>query len=473
MPNGVGQVAVISTQPTGTGDFSLSGAMTLGTFQYNNPNSNNGGQPRSLNGSGGVITFQTSSGNALFWMQSGELAMSNLGISFVLNSTTEWRMDGFGEVGGVVSGTGGILKTGAAQLWLNGTNNSYTGLNTISGGYLTGISIANNGVNSSYGRGNFSMSNGGTLQYFGATASTDRTFSLGTGGGVIDLFNASGTSLTLTGIVSGSGSLTFNATSGKTLVLSGNNSYTGGTFIQGGTIQLGASERLSNTGDLTIASNSTFDLSTFNETVRAVQGNGSGVGINGTGTLTASSFTFDGGGVTANLAGSASLTKNSTNTLILTGANTYSGGTFITGGTLSLVSSERLANSGSITISNGATLQLGGTETVGSVSMTSGTISSGSLVGTAYNFDSGTVSSNLGGSAALTKNGTGTLTLSGTSTFTGGTAVNQGTLQLNAAASLSGSTVNNGIVRFQQGTTATFGGTISGTGSLEKLVVAY
>jgi autotransporter-associated beta strand protein len=83
-----------------------------------------------------------------------------------------------------------------------------------------------------------------------------------------------------------------------------------------------------------------------------------------------------------------------------------------------------------------------------------------------------TVSSEITGSNGITKTGNGTLILTGTKTYTGGTTVSGGTLQLGDGTingSVAGDAVNNATVAFNNGSAQTFGGEISGTGSLTKI----
>jgi fibronectin-binding autotransporter adhesin len=85
--------------------------------------------------------------------------------------------------------------------------------------------------------------------------------------------------------------------------------------------------------------------------------------------------------------------------------------------------------------------------------------------------DSATWSKDLSGTGSLIKDGTGTLVLVGTNTYTGGTAINKGTLQIGnggTAGSIVGDVKDNGALVFDRSDDVTFGGRISGTGSLEQ-----
>ena len=137
------------------------------------------------------------------------------------------------------------------------------------------------------------------------------------------------------------------------------------------------------------------------------------------------------------ISGTGSLGKTGAGTLILHGANSYSGGTTLSGGVLQ---------------GDAASLQ--------------GTIlDNGALV-----FDQGgdgVFHGAVSGSGSLTKRGAGTLTLTAANTYGGGTAIEAGALR-GDADSLHGDIVNNASLIFDQSADATFGGVISGSGTLTK-----
>jgi fibronectin-binding autotransporter adhesin len=150
--------------------------------------------------------------------------------------------------------------------------------------------------------------------------------------------------------------------------------------------------------------------------------------------------------VAPTIAGSGGNLVMQSGTLILSGTNTYTGGTTISGGTLQL---GRGGPTGSI---------------VGNV------IDNAALV-----FDRSntvTVGGAITGTGSLSKIHTGTLILTGTNTYTGGTTINVGTLQIGnglLAGSIVGNVTDNAALVFDRSDGVTFGGTISGTGSLTQM----
>ena len=159
--------------------------------------------------------------------------------------------------------------------------------------------------------------------------------------------------------------------------------------------------------------------------------------------------TAAGTGMTAIIAsvlqGSTQVVKDDLGTLVLTGANTYTGGTTISAGTLQL--------------GNGGT--------------------SGSILGDVA--DSGTLAFNrsdivafpglISGSGGLTQAGTGTTILTAANSYSGGTTIAAGTLQLGnggTSGSILGNVTDNGTLAFDRSDTVSFPGVISGSGGLAQ-----
>ena len=150
-----------SLSKSGTGTITLSGTNTYtgattvsaGTLQIGN-----GGTTGSLANNGGIVDNS----------------------SVIFN-----RSDAY-NYGGAISGTGTVTKLGAGTLTLSGVS-SYSGGTDIQNGTLSGNSIANQGSNSAFGTGNFSIASGAKLEYTGPDASTNRNISLGAGGGLLSV----------------------------------------------------------------------------------------------------------------------------------------------------------------------------------------------------------------------------------------------------------------------------------------------
>ena len=168
------------------------------------------------------------------------------------------------------------------------------------------------------------------------------------------------------------------------------------------------------------------------------------------------------------ISGSGGLVKQGTGTMTLTGASSYGGATNTNAGTLQAGAANTLSASSAHTVSAGAVLDLNNfNQTVGSLAG-AGNVTLGSATLTAGGDNTSTTFSGvISGSGGLVKQGTGTMTLTGANSYSGGTTVSAGALQGNTA-SLQGNIVNNAAVTFDQATTGTYAGSMSGSGSLTK-----
>ncbi len=198
-----------------------------------------------------------------------------------------------------------------------------------------------------------------------------------------------------------------------TLVLAGNNTYTGGTTISAGTLQLGNGGTSGSVAG-NILNNSTL---AFN---RSDTANYAGV-----------------------ISGNGAVQQVGLGTTALTGTNTYSGITTILNGTLQ--------------VGNGGT-----TGTLGSGTVTVTT--PGTL---AFNrSDTNTYGGVVSGTGKLAQNGSGTTVLTGANTYTGDTIINAGTLQVGSGGAISGHVTNNGVLSFNSNSYG-YSGVISGSGSVQ------
>ncbi len=335
-----------------------------------------------------------------------------------------------GTFDNAIGGSGNVVKSGADTLTLSGSN-SYTGGTTISGGTLVASNVE------ALGTGD--VTNNATLE-------------LNTGGDFIN--NIGGT-----GRVEKSGD--------DTLTLSGTNSYTGGTTISGGTLVATNVEALGS-GDVT--DDATLELNTGGTFDNAISGSGqvvksgdkmltlsgansySGGTLISDGTLVASNVealgTGDvtnnatlalntGGDFTNNISGSGQVVKSGDDTLTLSGANSYTGGTTISGGTLVATNVDAL---GTGDVTDNATLELN---------------------------TGGTFDNAISGSGQVVKSGDDTLTLSGANSYTGGTLISGGTLVATSVEALgSGDVTDNAVLELNTG--GTFDNAISGSGQVVK-----
>ncbi len=323
---------------------------------------------------------------------------------------------------GVISGSFGLEKTGAGTLGLASAN-TYTGLTTVSNGYIQ----LQDGVSSQYGSiaGDIALT-GGSL----ALVRTDSAMNL-TG-------NISGTGQVYSDFLFGSG------------VLSGNNTFSGGVFLFGGTLKAGSSNAFGS-GIIGGMPGTLLDLNGFDVTVGGLSGgqydlDGRLLTLAGT-TGYASGSTFTAGNLT--LANGSQqvfdgVDLSPISTLTVNGSAVFFGSSNIAADTIALGSTgtlniEGVGTSGYVApeISGSGAIALGDRrlETGGSNANTtlSGTIS--------------------GFNGSLKKVGSGTLTLSGTNTFTGGIEVAGGTLSLasNGAAGTGSITTTGSVIDYGAG----------------------
>jgi len=204
--------------------------------------------------------------------------------------------------------------------------------------------------------------------------------------------------------------------------------------------------------------------------------NANNVILNGANTITVNNIgagigTLNLGGVVSEAVAGSNLTKAGTGTLLLSGANTYTGVTTVNAGVLALDGGAAIADNNSVVMANVATaiLQLLSSETIGSLAgggATGGNTNLGAFTlttgGNGATTSYGGIMSGTGG--GLTKRGAGVFTLTGANSFTGATLVEAGTLELGGTA---GSIANtSGITVGSAGNTATLLASRTGTHAL-------
>jgi autotransporter-associated beta strand protein len=344
-----------------------------------------------------------------------------------------------------IIGTGGLTKAGPGTLQLTGAN-SYTGATTVNAGTLTATGASALGAST----GALTVANPNTgagtnvVLNLSATATTTKgslsgsisppssgtnTATINNGG---QLFTINQTNVgTFPGVIAGTGGFALGSLSTNVLTLAGANTYAGGTTVNAGTLAYGASNVLADGGAVNVAGG-TLNVGAFNDTVGAVTLT-SGTITGTTGTLTGASYGVQGGTISAKLGGTAALTKTGAGAFVTISApQSYTGGTNVNAGNLNLGAGGSLADTGAVTV-NGGTFNMGTvSDTVGAVTLASGSIlgTNATLTAPSFAVQSGSISANLAGTgaAAMTKSTAGTVTLSGANSYPGGTAVNGGTL---------------------------------------------
>ena len=205
-----------------------------------------------------------------------------------------------------ISGSGSVEKSGAGKITLTGSN-SYAGLTTIHQGELEigdGANVGNLGTNNVINNALLTFNRNDAVDY--------------------------------AAVISGTGAL--KKLEAGTLTLTGDNSFSGGTTILGGTVQIG---------------------------------NGGTSGAIGSGAITnEGTLAFhrsDNLLVPGGISGSGEVHQNGSGTLTVSGASTYTGATRVNAGRLLTDGANVLSDASAVTVSQGATLQLGGNDGIGSL----------------------------------------------------------------------------------------------------------
>jgi autotransporter-associated beta strand protein len=377
----------------------------------------------------------------------GGLDLPTIGSNITLNGNVSFgALNGNGggtmTLNGTISETGGsrgITKifngTGNSALILAG-NNTFTGGVTINGGV---VQVSNPGALNSTTPNTVTLNASGTsgqpaprLRLNGNSITVNGLNSTG-----VNAFNTAivennhatlpatltvnvATNPNFDGILQNGGAATLSlvTTGSGTLILSNDSTYTGSTTLNGGTLQIGANTATGSISGTSGVSGVGGTLLDFNRTA---------------------DLTF-----AVPVTGSVGLTQDGTNTLKLTGANTYSGATNINAGTLLVASGLNsggavnvnangtlAANSsiGNVTTASGSSVRPGAAATDGSA----GTIAMNTLTASGGDFRM-----DIGGDLI---NVTGLAHYTGPTTITPTAAVTAGTYTLLNAGTL---TIDNG-----------------------------
>ncbi len=247
------------------------------------------------------------------------------------------------------------------------------------------------------------VGNSGGLAFNGPWNCGTNAANLGCGGAAANV-------ITIGGAISGTAGFTkYNP---GTLILTGANTYSGGTTVSAGTLQVGNGGAGGVLGSGDIANNAAL---TFMRS----------------GTVSVSDV----------ISGAGTLTQAGSGTLMLSGANGYSGATTVSAGTLQLGAANAIPSGSPVKVNSSATLDLNGFSPAltslagaGNVINNNGTLTvDGNLTTAGLNTTYSCISGSIGGSGTLDKQGTHAMSLRGASTFSGGLVqLEAGTLSVGA-----------------------------------------
>lgn len=448
-----------------------------------------------------------------------------LAVPIALTATETFHIAGATliDITGVISGTlFGINKTGPGTLAYNSAGNTYNGPTTISGGTLrlnasnqivdtTSVSVklgAAFDVNDNFETiTNLTLTGGavntgvGALTLFGNITS----IAAGSASTIHGLLNMSAVTPTLTvnnGAAANDLVIAASIAAGSlkkagagTLVLADvNNSYSGTTSVTAGVLNVTNSAALGS-GPVVVSAGATLQLdgdglafnnaltlgSTAGATLKNLSGSNSWSGpitdaftsaIN----VTAGTLTMSG-----QISGAGGLTKSGAGTLVLPGANSYTGVTTVSAGILDVQTPAALGNNTTVTVAAAGLLQIDGdgldfskilnlSGTLASINgnnIWSGKISALAAAST-VNVGTGnslTLRGIISGAGGLTvnKSGSGTLILTNANNYAGATAIKAGIVIVRTKMAL-GSTTG--------ATTVTSGATLQVDGGVTGLIIA-
>ncbi len=352
------------------------------------------GNALQLTGTSPVVTLDATNGSSFTYSVAQPLTLAS-DTTFTGAGTAAFDFDA------VISGAGGLVKSGAATLTLTAAN-TYAGITTISAGTL---SVGNSGPTGTVGAG--PVVNNATLN-----------------------FRRSDTALVMPNVISGTGALTFNGANAGLVTLSGANTFAGAVTMNSGGLRITNSAALGTGAKMISVINgtngnsnlrldgsggnivlpATLSFTTVNNagTIFNEAGNNSIAGnftftsgggntrfVVNAGTLTLSgtcapnttnrNLALDGAGngtfsgVLANGTGAntVGMVKDGTGTWTVSGANTFTGATAINVGTL--VVNGSIATGGTVTVASGATLA--GTGTIAAATTVNGNHAPGVAAG--------------------------------------------------------------------------------------------
>jgi fibronectin-binding autotransporter adhesin len=468
------------TATASTGTTTLDGTLGATTVNVSGGTVNLGANDRLANGA----TVNVSSGALGMGTRTDTVGTLNMSGGSVTGSTgNKLTAATYNLTGGTIGANlgAGTLNANSGAATLNGTADAATV--NVGGGALTLGSAARLFTNAAV-----TVSNSGTLTLGGnetisSLAGTNGTLALGANTLTVSSGNFGS-------LITGTNGVLIKIGDG-TLTLSGVNTYTGGTLLNGGTLDADNSSAFG-TGSVTVAATTTLDLLSHNITNLIINNGGTILSTGTVSDVVASNGTTSIGGsdsVVVEASGSATVDVSGSNVTVsnVSGSAVVNvGGTdatvdTVSGGTVTLSNTAtgsrvNTASAGTVnanaagvnvgTVSNTATVNVGGAN--GRVTtLAGGTVNAnaaglvitnktgGNLAvsnGVSVALRSGSSAGVISGAGGITKQGATTLTLSGNNTYSGATTVEQGKLIVNGSVANSAVTVQSGATLGGSGT---------------------
>src|SRR5579883_2439005 len=494
----------------GTGSLTLSGTNTYtgattigsGTTLFIGADANLGTAPGSATTNDLNINGGTLETTATFTLNANRGITLSGGGTFWTAGATNLTYNG------IIAGSGGFTKNGSGGgtfgLLILGGANTFSGQVTLSAGTLQAaaaniipstdiVGLAN--ATDSFNLNNFNQSIGSI--YGGGTTAGQGSVSLGSATLTINQTLPE----TYQGIISGTGSIVKQG--GATLILGVNNSYSGTTTINAGTLSISADSSLGTAPGSVTANSIIFGGGTLETTASFTLNSNRGITLTsgaGGGTISVDpTFTTTYNGIIAGTNAADTFTQAGTGTLILGGVSTYAGPTSISAGTIKDGIANALPTTTALSVAG--TLDLNAfNQQVASVTG-SGTVtdSGAAATFTVNNSSSDTFAGSLTGALGLTESGSSSLILNSANSYSGATIISSGkivdgianalptgtaltvtgtgTLDLNGFAQQVASVVSTGIVTdsgsaanftVNNSGTDTYAGTLTGSLNLVK-----
>ncbi|MCE0496604.1 MAG: autotransporter-associated beta strand repeat-containing protein, partial [Methylacidiphilales bacterium] len=425
---------------SGTNDYAGGTTINGGILEISSENNIGGTNAGGLTLGGGELL---TSSNATF--------SENVTLNSGTNDTLAAVTDTTATYNGIISGSNALTindGTNDGTVALNG-NNIYTGGTTIESGTVIV------GTNNAFGTGTvFTIDP--TITYTNSVTVTNPIDMMGDTTLEVDSSN----SATQAGVISGTDTDVLTKAGTGTLILSATNTYTGATVISAGTLAMGTNGSIASSSEVDLTnSGTTFDISNGGsqtiQNLTGVSGSTVNLGANNLAEGTVDSTEFD--GVIEGAGGS--LTVQGGGLLILTGSNTYTGGTTIDAASYLVAENSNALGSGAVTLSGNGTLEGGpGVTVTNAINLGSGGGNIGNFGAYAQTTFSGAIALNSNNLTIFSYSDVpASTTLSGGITGTGNlTLISDNS----ASVILSGASVNNTGTITNEGT-GTSGTTIS------------